>query len=114
MIIAGDPVSPDTQQLLSAAHSSWSPDKVIILINPKDQTDVNFWQQYNPEAWNMVENHINKATAAAAAAAVGGGGEGGEGGQAAADGATAFLCQNFTCQAPTSDPKVLKRQLGRG
>lgn len=96
-------------------HASWSPDKIILLIDPADPESVQFWQGANPAAWAMVEAHYSKTAAAAPAGA--GPGEAAAAITAAAAAAsdvaaaagadggyqpTAFVCQNFTCQAPTA------------
>ena len=56
-----------------------------------------FWRQQNPEAVDVAE-----AT-----------------GMESSDPATAFVCQNFTCKAPTTDPAKVRQLLaepraGRG
>lgn len=136
VIVAGNPSQPATTALLNAAHAAWAPDKAVILINPTDPESVAFWQQHNPEAWAMVEAHFQKqqqqqggpsgaiAAGAAGPAAGGGAEEEGSGGVAAsevaaaggADGGvqpTAFVCQNYTCQAPTSEPGKVYELLSR-
>eukprot|EP00879_Flechtneria_rotunda_P027714 GHRR01029701.1.p1 GENE.GHRR01029701.1~~GHRR01029701.1.p1 ORF type:complete len:177 (+),score=71.93 GHRR01029701.1:156-686(+) len=112
VIIAGAINNPKTQALLDAAAASWAPDKALILIDPANPESVGFWRKGNPEAWNMVESHFSNTGSAAAAAAVGGQqAEVAASEVAAAGGAdaanfepTAFVCQNFTCQAPTQSP----------
>lgn len=139
--MSGPAAHPATQSLLDAAHAAWAPDKALILIDPTDPDSVRFWKAQNPEAWNMVESHYNKlrsgpqqgggAAAAApegvdvggemsgAAAAAGGATAAAGGGGGVDDGGfppTAFVCQNFTCQAPSSDParvyELLSKQQG--
>jgi hypothetical protein len=134
VIVAGEASQPATQALLNAAHAAWAPDKALLLIDPTDDESASFWQQHNPEAWAMVDAHYKKAAAAgagagggvssgidAAAAAEGPRGEVKASEIAAAGGApneaaggavpTAFVCQNFTCLAPTSDADKLYEQL---
>ncbi|WIA34616.1 hypothetical protein OEZ86_012935 [Tetradesmus obliquus] len=101
VIVAGSPSQPATQALLNAAHAAWAPDKALLLIDQADAESASFWQQHNPEAWAMVEAHYSKAAAAAAAGAAAGG----------EVEPTAFVCQNFTCLAPTSSAEKLYEQL---
>jgi hypothetical protein len=130
VIVAGPAGHQATEALLDAAHAAWAPDKALILIDPTNPDSAGFWKQHNPEAWAMVDAHFSKqgggrsaaasgtaadtaaepagsAEAAAAdmglqpaAAAAAGGGAGWDAGRFPP---TAFVCQNFTCQAPTSD-----------
>lgn len=89
VIIAGPPDAPETQALLAAAHGSFAPDRVVLPIDPANPASKAWYQQHNPEAWAMIEGATQEATAAA----------------------RAFVCQNFTCRAPTTDPKALKQLL---
>jgi uncharacterized protein YyaL (SSP411 family) len=114
VIIAGPSSQAPTQSLLNAAHAAWAPDKALLLIDPADAESASFWQQHNPEAWAMVDAHYKKAGAAAAAEGPAGETKASE--EAAAGGApgvvpTAFVCQNFTCLAPTSSADKLYEQL---
>jgi uncharacterized protein YyaL (SSP411 family) len=103
-----------TQSLLNTAHAAWAPDKALLLIDPNDANSATFWQRHNPQAWAMVDAHYNKAGTAAAADSAAGETKASE--ETAAGGApgvvpTAFVCQNFTCLAPTSSAEKLFEQL---
>jgi uncharacterized protein YyaL (SSP411 family) len=87
VIIAGSAADPATSVLLDAAHAAWAPDKALILVDLSDAAAVEFWRAHNPEAWAMVDAHFSK--------------------QGQQQEATAFVCQNFTCQAPTSSAAKL-------
>ncbi|BDA44314.1 Spermatogenesis-associated protein 20 [Coccomyxa sp. Obi] len=89
VIIAGRRGAPDTEALLDAAQAVFAPDKAVIFIDPSDKASVDFWREHNPQALAMVEGANLKGDSPA----------------------TAFVCQNFTCKAPTSDPKKLKAAL---
>lgn len=87
VIIAGVPDAPETQALVAAAHGGFAPDRVVLPIDPANQASKAWYQQHNPEAWAMIEGATQEAGATA----------------------RAFVCQNFTCRAPTSDPKALRQ-----
>eukprot|EP00877_Chromochloris_zofingiensis_P013089 jgi/Chrzof1/8033/UNPLg00078.t1 len=133
-VIISGPVSDATvSDLLNATHGVWAPDKAVILINPEDSADMEFWQQHNPEAFAMVKQHYQSHHRAPAGSDVGaaeasqGTGNSSEAVGTAADmglddstgpdkpafPATAFVCQNFACQAPTSDPEKVRNLLGQ-
>jgi uncharacterized protein YyaL (SSP411 family) len=78
--------SPETQALLTAAHTPHVPDKAVILVDLSDPHNLSFWEKHNPEALAMVQGHY-EAHGAAGGAPV------------------ALVCQNYTCQSPTSDPE---------
>jgi hypothetical protein len=128
VIISGKPTQTDP--LLNAAHAAWAPDKALILIDPTNPDSLGFWKAHNPEAWAMVEAHYSKQQKHAPGSSSGGaatvaeppagaaevvvadmGLQPTESAAAAAAGdagrskfpPTAFVCQNFTCQAPTGD-----------
>ncbi|KAK9822685.1 hypothetical protein WJX81_000506 [Elliptochloris bilobata] len=90
VIIAGRTGAPDTEALLDAAHAPFAPDKAIILVDPASTEDMAFWREHNPAVLEMVE---------------------GAGLTAGTCPATAFVCQNFTCLAPTCEPKRLRTAL---
>lgn len=92
---AGGLNSPEAQALLTAAHTPPVPDKAVILVDLSDPQSVSFWEKRNPEALAMVQGHFHGAA--------GGGAP------------VALVCQNFTCQSPTSDPgkviQLLKQEM---
>jgi len=97
IIIAGAPSHPSTTALLSAAHASWPPDRSILVIHPADDASTAFWGAHNPRALAMVRAHYAKRQ---------------QGGEEAVP--TAFVCQDYTCKAPTTDPEALWRLLREG
>jgi hypothetical protein len=107
VIIAGSVEDPATAALLAAAHAAWPPDRALLVIDPSCADDTRLWGAHNPQALAMVQAHAAKLQAAA-------GGSGGEGGGFVP---TAFVCQNYTCKAPTTDPHrllALLREAGTG
>ena len=55
VIIAGPPGAAETQALLTAAHSTYAPDRVVIPIDPSNTATTQWLNQHNPEALAMVE-----------------------------------------------------------
>jgi len=77
------------QALMDAVHAPFAPSKAVIHIDVSDPACKAFWQDYNPAAWDMVQAHFQKQELTP----------------------TAFICQNFTCQAPTTSPLDVTKQL---
>jgi hypothetical protein len=82
--VIGDIQSPLVQQLLRVVHASYLPNRVVALLDPS-------W----PEAAQLAE----RVPLLAGKQPVGGR-------------PTAFVCRNYACQQPTSDPESLRGQLG--
>lgn len=72
------------EDMISAAHASYDPNRTVIHLDPNNIEDVKFWQENN-------ENFANIAK-----------------GSLAADKVLAYVCQNFTCSAPVADPEALE------
>ena len=89
VVIAGRRSASDTESLINAAYSVYAPDMVIIHLDLSDDTAMEFWKKHNPEAVSIAE-----AT-----------------GMTIDEPATAFICQNFTCKKPTTDPEVVRKTL---
>ncbi|XP_024370757.1 uncharacterized protein [Physcomitrium patens] len=86
IIIAGVRNSPDTDALMTACHAPFDPDRNVILIDESNPEERDFWQSVNSTALAMARK--------------------------AQDGrALAYVCQNFTCQAPTGDHVALEQLL---
>ena len=43
---------------MDAAHTSFAPDKAIMLIDPADEASASFWREQNPEALAMAEGNF--------------------------------------------------------
>ncbi|GFR51902.1 hypothetical protein Agub_g14278 [Astrephomene gubernaculifera] len=106
VIIAGQPGAPDTSALLDAVHSCYCPDKVVLLVDPADPRDMRFWAAHNPSVHHMVAAHFAAPASAAASSTA-------PLSSTIPPAATAFICQCFTCQAPTGDPARVRELLGR-
>lgn len=89
VVVVGPRGLPSMDALLDAAFAAPAPDKVIIPLFTGDEACLAFWRAFNPEA---VAVGLGPGTPAP--------------GQA-----TAFVCADFTCRAPTSDPAVLAAAL---
>lgn len=86
IVISGPKHGSEFDALMAACFSSFDPDKIIIPIDPSNQEDARFWELHNPAVLSMAH-------------------KGPEGK------AVAYVCQNFTCHAPTTDPASLSRLL---
>ncbi|PRW45152.1 spermatogenesis-associated 20 [Chlorella sorokiniana] len=86
VVISGKRGAADTESLVEAAFRPFAPDKLVIQLDHSDAALMDFWRATNP-----------------AAVAVAEGKPGG--------GATAYVCQDFTCKAPTSDPAKVAQLL---
>lgn len=89
VVIAGRRGDAAVEALVDAAHSVFAPDKVVISIDPTQQREMDFWREHNPEAFSMVDGAAEKLGNRSAA----------------------FVCQNFTCLAPTADPARVRELL---
>ncbi len=85
IIIAGDRQDADTQALLRVAHAHFIPNKVLVAVDgPEEGRE---WARWLPFIENVKP----------------------------LDGkATAYVCENFVCNLPTSDPRELARLLEKG
>jgi len=85
VVIAGDPASPDTQTLLRLVNQSYLPNKILFLVDGPGQRE-----QLAP--WLPFINGMQPL-----------------------DGkATAYVCENYTCKLPTSDPRRVAQLLAAG
>ena len=81
IIIAGDAAAEDTQKMLAALNSTYIPNKVVILKDTVGRSSIN-------ELVDFVKEYESR------------------------DGrATAYVCQKFTCQSPTTDIKKMLKLL---
>ena len=82
IVIAGKPGAPDTEELLAVARAPYLPQAAILLVPPgKDGEKIRKIATF-AEAYTPVEGN-----------------------------AAAYICQNFECQLPTTDPKELAQML---
>ena len=61
VIIAGALEAPETKALLAAAHGNFAPDRVVLPIDPANQSSKAWFEQHNPEAWAMIESASKEA-----------------------------------------------------
>jgi hypothetical protein len=83
IVIAGDPESSDTRALLRALQSSFAPNRVV-LFRPTEPEALTEIVEIAPFLRRM---------------------------EAFSDRATAYVCQNYQCDLPTSDPEELREYL---
>lgn len=93
VVVAGRLGDASTSALLDAVHAPLAPDKAVIVLDLADKADVAFWTAHNPEALAVAQAQARKAA---------------PGGTMQA---TVFVCQNFTCQAPSNDPARVRQLL---
>ncbi len=84
LVIAGDPASPDTKEMLRAVHRAYLPNAVVLLTQP--------------DAAAPPIARLAPYTARL---------------QAVQGKATAFVCRDFTCSLPTSDVEAMLAELSR-
>jgi uncharacterized protein YyaL (SSP411 family) len=82
IVIAGDPESSNTKALLAEAHRHFMPNKILLLADAAEG------QSYLGET-NQALRSMSPINGKPAA----------------------YVCENFTCQAPVTDPKELRRLL---
>ncbi|MEE8469123.1 MAG: thioredoxin domain-containing protein, partial [Planctomycetota bacterium] len=82
VVIVGDPAAEDTRAMLRALHSAWLPNKVVVLRPAGDAQAVIALVPYLADQ-GMLDGR-----------------------------ATAYVCENFACQAPTNELQKLLEQLG--
>jgi len=81
ILVVGEPASQDTARLVAEAWKRFLPRHVLMRIDAESRP---FFEATLPAGGEL---------------------------PAAGPGATAYVCENFACHAPTSDPAVLARQL---
>ena len=85
ILIAGDPRSPDTRELLRQVSTRFLPNKILLLADSgAGQQQLARWLPFIAGA-----HRLN-------------------------DRATAYICENYVCKLPTSDPQVMARLLDSG
>ncbi|KAL3849786.1 hypothetical protein ACJIZ3_011668 [Penstemon smallii] len=89
VVLVGHKSTPEFEQMLSAAHSSYDPNKTVIHIDPSDVEEMGFWEENNDKIALMAKNNF------------------------APDRVVALVCQNFTCSPAVHDPKSLESLLSR-
>lgn len=79
IVIAGDPSDPDTKALLNTVHRNPAPNRVLLLADGAKGQD---FLSKHADFYRSVTRIEGKATA--------------------------YVCENFTCNLPTSDPEKLR------
>jgi uncharacterized protein YyaL (SSP411 family) len=82
ILIAGDPTSPDTRELLRQVNTRFLPNKILLLADGgAGQQQLTVWLPFVAGARRMKDR------------------------------ATAYVCENYVCKLPTADPQVMARLL---
>ncbi len=84
IVIAGEKESRETAEMLQALHSKFSPHKVVLLKDERKTEHKNDLESIAP--FTKEHKEINGKT-------------------------TAYVCRNFACRAPTTDPRELLMQI---
>lgn len=87
IVVVGNKSSEEFNRMLVAAHASYSPNRIVIHIDPTDEEEIAFWEQSNGNIALMAKNNFSPERV------------------------TALVCQNFTCSPPVRDAKSLKSLL---
>ncbi len=82
LVIAGIPCRPDAERMLSAVRKVFLPGKVVVF-RPTDHKDPEICQL---AAYTQQQRAVNNQ-------------------------ATAYLCENFSCRQPVTNPRVLEKEL---
>ncbi|KAI8467827.1 MAG: hypothetical protein J3K34DRAFT_454440 [Monoraphidium minutum] len=94
VIISGPRGHPATAALLAAAAAAWPRDFAVAALDATSPDDAALWAARHPRALAMAEAHARKSGGAPPP--------------------TAFVCQDYTCKAPTADPGRLLALLREG
>jgi uncharacterized protein YyaL (SSP411 family) len=82
VLIAGDPTSGDTRELLRQVNTRFLPNKILLLADGgAGQQQLARWLPFVAGAHRMKDR------------------------------ATAYVCENYVCKLPTTDPQVMARLL---
>jgi uncharacterized protein YyaL (SSP411 family) len=84
VVIAGDPDADDTRALMRAAHRQYAPSAVVVPVAPRHQPAI---AALLPWVGSLAPRDRR---------------------------ATAYVCRDFACQAPTTSPAELASQLQVG
>ncbi|KAF3436401.1 hypothetical protein FNV43_RR23493 [Rhamnella rubrinervis] len=90
VVLVGHKPSLEFEDMLSAAHALYDPNKTVIHIDPNNSEDVQFWEENNTNIVLMANNNFSE------------------------DKVVSLVCQNFTCSAPVTNPGSLEALLSQG
>jgi uncharacterized protein YyaL (SSP411 family) len=84
ILIAGDPISQDTRELLAQVNARFLPNKILLLADgAAGQQQLARWLPFVAGAHRMKDH------------------------------ATAYVCENYVCKLPTTDPRVVAQLLDK-
>ena len=84
LVIVGDPEAPDAREMLALLEENFFPDIIALVKNPADQTD----RLAALAPFTADHTSINGK-------------------------ATAYVCQDYSCKIPTTDPSLLFKLLSK-
>ncbi|CAE6138872.1 unnamed protein product [Arabidopsis arenosa] len=89
VVLVGSKSSAELNNMLSAAHSVYDPNKTVIHIDPSNSDEMEFWEEHNSNVAEMAKKNRNSEKV------------------------VALVCQHFTCSPPVFDSSSLTRLLSK-
>ncbi|KAL5701127.1 dTMP kinase [Ranunculus cassubicifolius] len=89
VVLVGPKFTGEFEKMIAAAHASYDPNRTVIHIDPSNEEDNEFWRANNENILSMAK------------------------GSPDGNRVVAFVCQNFTCSPPVTDPDSLKALLDK-
>uniref|UniRef100_A0A1J3FXV8 Spermatogenesis-associated protein 20 n=1 Tax=Noccaea caerulescens TaxID=107243 RepID=A0A1J3FXV8_NOCCA len=89
VVLVGRKSSVEINDMLSAAHSVYDPNKTVIHIDPSSSDEMEFWEEHNSNIAEMAKRNRNSEKV------------------------VALVCQHFTCSPPVFDSSSLIRLLSK-
>nr|ADV56678.1 hypothetical protein [Phaseolus vulgaris] len=89
VVVVGGRTSEEFENMLTAAHALYDPNRTVIHIDPSNKEEMEFWEVNNSNVSLMAKNNyaVNKVVA--------------------------LVCQNFTCSPPLTDRSSLEALLSK-
>ncbi|KAH0855924.1 hypothetical protein HID58_084185 [Brassica napus] len=89
VVLVGSKSSAELNNMLTAAHSVYDPNKTVIHIDPWGSDEMEFWEECNSSVAEMAKRNRNSEKV------------------------VALVCQHFTCSPPVFDSSSLTRLLSK-
>ncbi|KAH7676738.1 Spermatogenesis-associated protein 20 [Dioscorea alata] len=89
VVLAGDKSSAEFDAMVAAVHAFYDPNRMVILIDPSDKEEMEFWDNNNANLGLIAKNSPKDKKA------------------------TAHVCRDFICSAPVTDLDALRLLLSK-